>query len=93
MSRRPGTSGLQAGEDVRLAPQTRRAANTRRVQQARDRRRRGARCVTIEIFDREIDALVNAGLLAERDRGNRRALEQALGQALNLLDLRKLLGG
>jgi hypothetical protein len=43
-----------------------REATVERVRRHRERRRRGMRCLTIEIHVREIDAFVRHGLLEER---------------------------
>ena len=64
---------------------TRRSAVAERVALARERRRRGYRCATVEVSTAEIDALVRVGLLPEAERNNRVALERALGNALDLM--------
>jgi hypothetical protein len=54
-----------------------------RVRRHRERRRRGLRCLTIEIRDREIDALVRQGLLDSEKRGDTRAIRAAFHQYLD----------
>ena len=53
-----------------------------RVRRHRERRRRGMRCLTIEIHDREIDALVRHGLLDDGERDDARAILAALREYL-----------
>jgi hypothetical protein len=55
-----------------------REATAERVRLHRERRRRGLRCVTIEVRDREIDALVQYGLLDEGKRDDTDAIVTAL---------------
>ena len=62
-----------------------RKAIAERAALARARRKRGYRCATVEVSAAEIDALVRVGLLTEAERGNRTALERALGDALDLV--------
>jgi hypothetical protein len=64
---------------------TQRSAGAERVALARARRKRGYRCVTVEVSTGEIDALVRVGLLADAERGNQVALERALGNTLDLM--------
>jgi hypothetical protein len=45
-----------------------REAATKRMRRCRARRRAGFRCLTIELHDNEIDALVHRGLLRVDDR-------------------------
>lgn len=49
----------------------------------RERRRRGLKCVTVEIRDREITELVRRGLLAEADQGRRAVIAEALHRHLD----------
>ena len=44
----------------------------------RERRRRGLRCVTVEILNREVEELVQRGLLAEGAQGSRLAVVEAI---------------
>jgi hypothetical protein len=48
-----------------------------RMRRHRERRRDGLRCMTIELRDTEIDALIRRGLLEEDARNNRRAVISA----------------
>jgi hypothetical protein len=54
-----------------------------RVRLHRGRRRRGLRCLTIEIRDREIDALVLHGLLDSEKRDDTTAIRAAFHQYLD----------
>jgi hypothetical protein len=58
-------------------------ATANRVRRHRERRRRRLRCLTIEIRDREIDALVGHGLLEGEKRNDIRAIRAALHQYLD----------
>ena len=52
--------------------------STERMRLHRDRRRRGLRCVTIELRETEIDTLIRMGLLRAEARHNLPALRDAL---------------
>jgi hypothetical protein len=56
------------------------AARTRRHRQ---RRRRGTRCVTVDVNQSERDALVVRGYLAEEDRDNCAAIKKAIEGAIS----------
>ena len=60
-----------------------RKAITNRVRLHRERRRRGLRCLMIEIRDREIDALVRRGLLDDEKRDDTAAIRAAFHQYLD----------
>jgi hypothetical protein len=60
-----------------------REATAERVRLHRERRRRGLRCLTIEIRDREIDALVRQGLLDDEKRDDTTAIRTAFHQYLD----------
>jgi hypothetical protein len=45
---------------------------------SRERKRDGRRCLTIEIFDHEVDALIQRGYLATEDREDIGAVVEAL---------------
>ena len=62
-------------------PSTTRGAERMRLH--RERRRRGLRCLTIELREAEIDALVRAGLLRAETRNNLRAISEALYEHLD----------
>jgi hypothetical protein len=51
-----------------------------RMRRHRKRRRKGLRCVTIELRETEIDTLVQRGLLKSDARNNTRAIREALYQ-------------
>jgi hypothetical protein len=53
-----------------------------RMRALRERRRHGLRCVTVELYDREITALVRRGLLLAREAGDRNAIRTALHRLL-----------
>ena len=59
-------------------PQPARSRGAERMRRSRKRRRDGLRCLTIEIRDTEIDALVRRDLLAPDTRNDRRAIKKAL---------------
>jgi len=54
-----------------------------RQAQHRERRRRGLRCLTIEIRGQEITELVRRGLLADGDQGSRQAVVEAVHRLLD----------
>jgi hypothetical protein len=54
----------QAGVESSASP----TAPALRMRRHRERRRRGLRCLTVELRDREIDALVRRGLLTAETR-------------------------
>ena len=60
-----------------------RKATAERVRLHRERRRRGLRCQTIEIRNREIDALVRHGLLDGEKRDDTAAIRVAFHQYLD----------
>jgi hypothetical protein len=49
-----------------------------RMRLHRDRRRRGLRCVMIELRETEVDALIRGGLLEQKTRNDRNAVVRAL---------------
>ena len=49
-----------------------------RMRRHRERRRRGLRCLTIELSDMEIEALIRMGLLRSETRNSPRAISDAL---------------
>jgi len=60
-----------------------REATAIRVRLHRERRRRGLRCLMIEIRDREIDALVRHGLLDGAQRDDTTAIRAAFHRYLD----------
>jgi hypothetical protein len=52
--------------------------NADRMRRHRDRRRNGIRCVTIELYEQEVQALVNKGWLKAETRNDPAALIEAL---------------
>lgn len=63
-------------ERVRLTPMPSAAAERMRIH--RERRRQGLRCLTIELRETEIDALIRRGLLKAEIRNDKHALRMAL---------------
>ena len=51
---------------------------TERMRRHRQRRREGLRCLTIEIYETEVDALILNGLLKAETRNNSFAVIEAL---------------
>ena len=49
-----------------------------RMRRVRQRRRRGLRCVTVELREQEIDALINKGLLRAETRNDAQSVLKAL---------------
>ena len=49
-----------------------------RMRLHRERRRRGLRCLMIELRETEVDALIRGGLLAQETRNERNAVLKAL---------------
>ena len=49
-----------------------------RMRRHRERRREGMRCLTVELHETEIDALVQRGLLKEETRHDHNAIADAL---------------
>jgi hypothetical protein len=55
-----------------------RSAAAERMARSRQRRRDGKRCITIELFEREIDGLVARGMLDPAARNSVPAIRKAL---------------
>jgi hypothetical protein len=55
-----------------------RSPSAERMARCRQRRRNGMRCLTIELREAEVDALIRHRLLGPDDRNNRPAVLQAL---------------
>lgn len=64
--------------------QTPASAAALRMRRCRERRRDGLRCMTIELRETEIDALIHRGLLKAETRNDRRATKAALYEFLDL---------
>jgi hypothetical protein len=54
------------------------SAAAERIRLHRERRRKGLRCLIVDLRETEIDALIQRGLLKPDTRNNRRAVSQAL---------------
>jgi hypothetical protein len=71
-----------------VTPPSAPSAAALRMRRHRERRRDGLRCVTIELRETEITALIRKGLLKEDMRSNLRAVKTAfygfLGRTLDL---------
>jgi hypothetical protein len=61
-----------------------------RMRRYRERRQRGLVCIKVQLWRREVDALVACGLVQPTEREDRRALAAALHR---YLDLRPIAGG
>jgi hypothetical protein len=55
-----------------------RSAGAARMARSRERRRKGLRCVSIELREAEIDTLIRRGRLSPDDRANVAAMQNAL---------------
>ena len=60
------------------AERTARSAAAERMRLHRERRRNGMRCLTIELHETEIDALIRKGLLKSETRNDPSAVNDAL---------------
>jgi hypothetical protein len=60
------------------------AARTKRL---RERRRQGTRCVTVDVNQGELGALIVRGYLAEEERGSSAALKEAIEAVLSDIEL------
>ena len=54
------------------------SAGTQRMARHRNRRRKGLRCVTIELRETEVDVLIRQGRLARDSRADLVAIQKAL---------------
>jgi hypothetical protein len=77
MSDQPGTEGRSIQRTANSSA-ARSAAGAERVRIHRQRRREGLRCVTLEIRDGEVDALVRRQLLEPERRSDPSAIVDAL---------------
>ena len=60
-----------------------RTSAAQRMRLHRERRRRGLRCLMIELRETEVDALIRGGLLEQETRNNRNAVLNALYRHFN----------
>jgi hypothetical protein len=67
------------------------SATARRMRDVRERRRLGLRCVTIEVSDAEVQALVDAGFLPSAGRNDRTALAVVMGTLLDRVPLARII--
>jgi hypothetical protein len=75
---RPRSAGL--GTEPMSEPGPCRSLAAERMRRHRKRRRKGLRCVTIELRETEIEVLVKRALLKADARNNTRAIREALYQ-------------
>ena len=58
-----------------------------RMTRHRERRRQGTRCVTVDVSQSELDALVVRGYLSEEDRDHGAAIKKAIEGVLSDIEL------
>jgi hypothetical protein len=63
------------------------ASSTERSRRHRARRRRGTRCVMVDVSRGELDALVVRGYLPEHERGSGAAIKKAIEAVLSDIEL------
>jgi hypothetical protein len=66
-----------------MISQTESCSSTQRTRRHRQRRRRGTRCITVDVNQGELDALVVRGYLPEEERGDGAALKKAIEGVLS----------
>jgi hypothetical protein len=66
------------GNAIAAKTEIARALAADRMRRSRNRRRRGVRCYTLELRDREIEALVLRGFLSPGEQANRAAVLKAM---------------
>jgi hypothetical protein len=71
--------------DVIVPPEKRVSRAAIRMARSRARRRRHLRCVTIEVRDREIRALIRAGDLSPERRDDPKAIAHAIHRFLDFV--------
>ena len=59
------------------------SSSTERTRRYRQRRRRGTRCITVEMNDSEIAALVAKGYLAEESRSDPKAIKASIESVIS----------
>jgi hypothetical protein len=65
-------------EEVVSSPPARPSPSTERSRRYRQRRRRGTRCITVDVNGSEVGALVTRGYLPEEARGDPVAIKAAI---------------
>jgi hypothetical protein len=68
-------------------PAETRSPASRRTRRYRERRQVGTRCVTVDVSQGELDALVVRGYLSEGERDNGAALKKAIEAVLSDVEL------
>jgi hypothetical protein len=58
------------------------SASTRRMRIHRERRRLGLRCVTVALWEPQVERLIRKGWLSRAERADRAAIRKALDQYL-----------
>ena len=69
--------------DAAPAAKLPRLSSAERMRRSRERRRKGLRCLTIELREAEIDQFIRRKRLAAEDRDNPNALRRALYEYLD----------
>ena len=71
---------VENAEIAVIHPTVERSATTasQRMRHHRERRRLGLRCITVQVFDKEVDTLVRRGLLEADARNDPYAVRDAL---------------
>jgi hypothetical protein len=62
-------------------------SSAERTRRHRKRRRQGTRCVTVDVNQGELGALIVRGYLAEEERGSSAALKEAIEAVLSDIEL------
>jgi hypothetical protein len=81
----PRSCPLKASAMIEAAPAAEppRLSSAERMRRSRERRRKGLRCLTIELREAEIDQFIRRTPLAAEDRDNPDALRRALYEYLD----------
>ena len=75
----PKTPAAATDEKAQIA----RVQAAERMRRSRERRRKGLRCYTLQIWDREIEALIDRGWLSAREQTDHRAVVKAMHRFLD----------
>jgi hypothetical protein len=66
-----------------MIPQTKSCSSTQRTRRHRQRRRRETRCITVDVNQGEVDALVLRGYFSEDQRGDVDSIKKAIEVVLS----------
>ena len=66
-----------------VIPQADSRSSTQRTRRHRQRRRRGTRCITVDVNESEVPALVTRGYLPEADRNDHVAIKAAIESVIS----------